>query len=208
MPLCRTSSSVSCEASTETCGEKARNITSRTSLEPPVVAIRPDSAGEGLLTVEPAGEKTDPLIAVLVPVDGVTAPESVGESGLAWVGKEVVEAKRLLREALERWYGSRVTEARGDLAGRVLGKAMGDSESDDCGDCSGSSWAGCIRGEEAYAAAGAWSGGGVVKHRYPLNQPDNSCRGIWSVDAFGCSKMSFENGSRAGHVRRSKVEPR
>jgi hypothetical protein len=178
-------------------------MTSRTSLEPPVVAIRPDSAGEGLLTVDPGGENTDPLSTVLAAVGGVTAPESVGDRGLPWVGSEVVEAKRLLREALERRYGRLVTDARGDLAGRVLGKVMGDSESDDCGDCSGSSCAGCIRGEEAYSAAGAWSGGGVVKHRYPLSQSYACCRGIGRVEAFRSSKMSFGNGSVMGHVRPS-----
>jgi hypothetical protein len=88
-------------------------------------------------------------------VGGVTVPESVGESGLAWVGKDVVEAKRLLRDALERRYGRLVTDARGDFGGRVLGYAMGDSESEDCDDCSGSSAAGCIRGGGAEEATGA-----------------------------------------------------
>ena len=113
---------MSWEASTDTCGEKARNITSLTSLLPPAVfAIRPDNAGEGLLTVDPGGENTVPLVVVLVPVGGVTVPESVGENGLACVGSEVVEAKRLLREVFDRRYGRLATDARGDFAGRVLG---------------------------------------------------------------------------------------
>ena len=127
---------------------------SRISLPLPVFAIRPESAGDGLLTVDPPGENTDPLTAVLACVVGVTVPESVGESALDWVGKEVVDAKRLDSDALERRYGSLAMESRGPFAGRVLGFVMGDSESEDCCDCSGSSCAGCIRGE-AYSLAEA-----------------------------------------------------
>lgn len=83
MSLCRMSSSVSCETSIETCGEKARKITSRISVPLPTFLKRPDSAGDGLLTVDPEGENTDPLMRVLAETGGVTVPESAGESGLA-----------------------------------------------------------------------------------------------------------------------------
>ena len=87
MPLCRISSSVSCDASTETCGEKARRTASRTSLPPP--PIRAVSTGEGDLTVDPVGEKIEPFTAVL---GGVIVPESLGECPAALPGREVVEA--------------------------------------------------------------------------------------------------------------------
>ena len=160
MPLCRINSSVSGEASKETWGEKALNIRSLTSLSP--LATLAERAGEGDLTVDPAGEKTEPLTAVL---GGVTVPDSLGDWALGWVGRDVVEAKRLESEALERRYERLVTDFKGDLAGLVLGKVMFDSESESCGDCSGSSSVACIR--EACYSAEACAVGGPMEHRCP-----------------------------------------
>ena len=58
-----------------------------------------DVAGEGDRTaVEPPGENTEPSIT---PAVGVTVPESFGEPTLECVGREVVEVKRVDRDALE-----------------------------------------------------------------------------------------------------------
>ena len=119
MPLCLTNSSVSSEASTETYGEKALRIRSRISLSP--LGSRAERAGEGDLTVDPAGKNTEPLAT---PVVGVIVPLSLGERGFGCMGRDVVEAKRFESEALERLYGSLVTGARGDFAGLAFGTAM------------------------------------------------------------------------------------
>ena len=112
MPLCRISSSVSGDAKTETCGEKARNITSRISLPP--VGSRVERLGEGDLIVEPVGEKVEAPLLI-----GVIVPESLGDP-VVWVGRDVVEANRFESEALERRYGRLAIEARGDFVGLVF----------------------------------------------------------------------------------------
>lgn len=77
---------MSCDAKTETCGTKALRTRSFTW---PLVVCCPDGVGEGDLTVEPVGEKTEPLTVVGT---GVAVPEAPGEPELGWVGREVVEA--------------------------------------------------------------------------------------------------------------------
>jgi len=104
-----------------------------------------------LTAVEASGEKTEPFTT---PAVGVTVPESLGEPASEWVGREVVEAKRVDNEALERRYGRCVTEERGDLRGRVLGTWISESES--CGDCKGSSGVGGIRGACGSAEGECW----------------------------------------------------
>lgn len=130
IPLCLTISSVSCEASTDTCGENARRIKSRTSLLP----VRADGAGEADLTVvDPGGEYTDPLDGAVV---GVPVPESAavrGDPGLASVGKDDVDANRFDREALERRYGNRFSGSSADFAGRRFCTSIPASESESSG---------------------------------------------------------------------------
>ena len=76
-----------------------------------------------------------------------------------------MEAKRFEREALERRYGRLVTDARGDLVGLALGTVMFDSESESCGDCSGSSSVGIVI-REAWYSAGRRGVSRCVVHRY------------------------------------------
>ena len=77
MPLCRISSSQSCEANTDTCGENALKMISVTCDS--TFPVFEDSAREGERTVEPVGEKTEPFTAL---VGGVTVPDSLGEAAL------------------------------------------------------------------------------------------------------------------------------
>jgi hypothetical protein len=127
------SSSVSGDANTETCGEKARKIKSRVSL----VATGPGIDGEGDLTVEDrGGVYTEPLRGA---VEGVPAREPpLGDPGFARVGSEEVDAKRFEREAFERRYGRAVAIAeRADLPWRLLSTVMPASESESSGSSDG-----------------------------------------------------------------------
>lgn len=80
-----------------------------------LLAICPDGAGEGDCTVEPAGEKTEPLT---LSATGVEAPDWLGDA----VGRVrvVVDEKRLEREALLRRYGSDEMLERGSFPRRLL----------------------------------------------------------------------------------------
>lgn len=102
--------------------------------------------------VEPPGENTDPFTG---PAVGVIVPDSLGDAGFCSVGKEVVDWKSVDREAFERRYGRRDTDASGDLDCldcRCFGTLMFDSESESCGVCSGSSGGGIrVAGRERYA---------------------------------------------------------
>lgn len=89
------------------------------------------------------GEKTRPFGG---PAVGVSVPDPAGEP--VAVGSEVVDWKSVERDALERRYGRLVRDARGDRAGfdgRPLATSRFVSESESCGDCSGSSGVGGIR---------------------------------------------------------------
>jgi hypothetical protein len=77
---------------------------------------------------------------------GVTVPDAPGEP--VAIGSDVVDWNSVEREALERRYGMLDKDARGDLEGferwpletwRLV------SESESCGDCSGSSGVGVMR---------------------------------------------------------------
>ena len=84
---------------------------------------------------------------------GVTVPDAPGEP--VATGSDVVDWKSVERDALDRRYGTLDKEARGDLAGfgrwpletwRLV------SESESCGDCSGSSGVGVMRRAHCSAA--------------------------------------------------------
>ena len=77
---------------------------------------------------------------------GVTVPDAPGEP--VAIGSDVVDWKSVESDALDRRYGMLDKDARGDLAGferwpletwRLV------SESESCGDCSGSSGVGVMR---------------------------------------------------------------
>jgi hypothetical protein len=127
------SSSVSGDASTDTCGEKARKIRSLVSL----VAAGPAKEGEGDLTVdESGGEYTEPLGAVVAGVPVREPP--LGEPGFGKEGRDDVEANKLEREALERRYG--MAEEMAERAGRPNGlllTVMPASESESSGSSDG-----------------------------------------------------------------------
>lgn len=147
IPLCLTNSSVSCEASTDTCGANARNMRSLVS----PLMFPPGIAGEaGRTGPAPPGESIEPFDG---PAVGVTVPDTPGEP--APVGSDVVDWKRVERDALDRRYGRLVKDASCDLAGlevRPLATSMFVSESESCGDCSGSSSVGVMRRARGCAA--------------------------------------------------------
>lgn len=64
-----------------------------------LLLVWPDGVGDGDLTVDPVGENMEPFV---VPATGVTVPDTLGDAGLGWVGRDVVEANRFDREAFER----------------------------------------------------------------------------------------------------------
>ena len=104
----------------------------------------PGIAGDdGRAGPEPPGENTDPFGG---PAVGVTVPDAPGEP--VAVGSDVVDWKSVERDALERRYGMLDKDARGDLAGFErwpLETCRLVSESESCGDCSGSSGVGVMR---------------------------------------------------------------
>lgn len=83
------------------------------------------------MAFEAPGENAEPSTT---PAIGVMVPDALGEDA----GRELVDAKRVDNEALERRYGS-VKDDKGDFNAvrRVLGRDKEESGSEDCGDCRG-----------------------------------------------------------------------
>lgn len=84
-----------------------------------MLAIWPEGAGDGDRTVEPAGEKTEPLT---LSATGVDAPDWLGDP----VGR-VVDEKRFESEALLRRYGRDEMLDRGEFPRRLLWTEMASS---------------------------------------------------------------------------------
>lgn len=124
-----------------------------------LLLVCPEGVGDGDLTVVPVGEKTEPLTVLAT---GVAVPDWLGEPGLPNVGRDVVDAKRFDSEAFERRYGRLDIDDNGDFPSLRLCTEMACSESDSCGDCSGSSGVGGISGGAWAAARGRGGGGSCV----------------------------------------------
>lgn len=104
----------------------------------------PGKAGDaGRAEPGPPGENARPFGGAAV---GVTVPDPPDEPGA--VGSEVVDWKSVEREAFDRRYGRPAMEESDDLTsldGRPLATSRFVSESESCGDCSGSFGVGVIR---------------------------------------------------------------
>jgi hypothetical protein len=111
----------------------------------------PGIAGDaGRAGPAPPGESTDPFGG---PAVGVTVPDTPGEP--VAIGSDVVDWKRVESDALDRRYGRLVKDARGDLPcfeGLPLATSRFVSESESCGDCSGSFGVGVMRRARWYPA--------------------------------------------------------
>jgi hypothetical protein len=152
------SSSVSADASTETCGENARSIR---SLMPTASAWVEVADNGDACTVVPPGEKIEPLT---IPAFGVIVPDSLGEAARLGEGSALVDANKFEMPAFGRRYCSPDTAANGDLPNSFLeGDEVCDSEADSCCACSASSGNGGIR-EAGYLATTGEGYGWIVIH--------------------------------------------
>lgn len=165
MPLCLINSSVSCDASTDTCGANALKM--RSFVSP--LMFPPGMAGEaGRAESAAVGEKMRPFGG---PAVGVAVPDAPGEPDP--MGSEVVDWKSVERDALERRYGRLFRDARGDRAGfdgRPLAISRFVSESESCGDCSGSSGVGGIRRGRCCSASQSAGEMCCSGHLYPVRE--------------------------------------